>query len=407
MSDLGAVLDVAIGLVFLYLMTSLFVTIVQEGIASFWRLRAKNLYDAIANLVDDPALDKHPEYRDLVANFYRHPLMESLYKNNSRGDAKKRVDVRNDLPLPSYVPSRIFAIALLDVLRGKDATKSTGIDSILGNAEQTIARLPEGRLKATLTLLVGDSTSAGRAVNQKAHFVSERIEGWFNDSMSRASGWYKRKAQTISLLIGFAVTVLINANTFRIAGELWHNSALRAQVAATATAYYKDQTANAAASDDVTPAAKWRDQMEALNNSSLPIGWTPEVTDSLPGFAEPPRKRNAATSTTARDVVEGKGSTATAASPPAKWTAWTIFTGWAALLFGWTVTAFAASLGAAFWFDVLGKALQIRGSGPQIRAVGSAGSAPRTPIAVAAVAIEEEGVDESAKVLAATSQRGG
>ncbi|HKY41193.1 MAG TPA: hypothetical protein VJN18_34905 [Polyangiaceae bacterium] len=33
---------------------------------------------------------------------------------------------------------------------------------------------------------------------------------------------------------------------------------------------------------------------------------------------------------------------------------------------GWILTALAVSLGSNFWFDVLGKALQLRGSGPKV-----------------------------------------
>ena len=38
------------------------------------------------------------------------------------------------------------------------------------------------------------------------------------------------------------------------------------------------------------------------------------------------------------------------------------------LALGWLLTALALSLGAAFWFDVLSKALQVRGSGPKVSA---------------------------------------
>lgn len=36
------------------------------------------------------------------------------------------------------------------------------------------------------------------------------------------------------------------------------------------------------------------------------------------------------------------------------------------LVVGWILTALAVSLGSNFWFDVLGKALQLRGSGPKV-----------------------------------------
>jgi hypothetical protein len=367
MSDLGAVLDVAIGLVFLYLMTSLLVTIVQEGIASTLHLRAKNLYDAIENLLSDPALAKQPEYKDLVVDLYRHPLMQSLYRRTPIADKASATTFAKVASLPSYIPSRTFAVALLDVLRGKVATEAAGIDQVLAGARQTVEKLPAGHLKTTLTLFVADADPLRESVNQRAQQVGERVEGWFNDAMSRASGWYKRQAQRMSLGIGLAITILINANTFHVAGQLWSDNALRAQVSATAAAYYKEQTderdrapAGVAKEGQAgAVAAQWNDQMKRLQASSLPIGWSANFASMLP--------RNLA--------------------------------GWVALLFGWLVTGLAASLGAAFWFDVLGRALQIRGSGPK-----TAHTAPlRRQETVAVAAAGEQGEKATSATVAVSS----
>src|SRR5690348_7131358 len=112
-----AVLDVAIGLMFMFVMLSLLVTTVQESVASALRLRATNLYAALANLLADPQLARHPEYEQLVDDLYRHPLIKSLYRRSPASELAKRFDWRS--PQPSYIPARTFAIALLDVLRGK------------------------------------------------------------------------------------------------------------------------------------------------------------------------------------------------------------------------------------------------------------------------------------------------
>ena len=372
MSDLGAVLDVSIGLIFLYMMTSLLVTIVQEGVATMMQLRARNLFDAIENLIDDPALQEQPAYKELVVDLYRHPLMQSLYRHDRPADKSSPAEFMRTAALPSYIPSRTFAIALLDVLRGKHATEATGISHVLADAGEAISKLPDSKLKKTLTLLVADGESLGVTVDQKAQAVSERVESWFNDAMSRASGWYKRKAQRMSLLIGLAIVVLINASTFNVAGELWRNNALRAQVSATAAAYYKEQAdgrereAGGGVKDGGQTsqvAARWNEQMNRLEASSLPIGWPSDFTSALP-----------------KSVV-----------------------GWIALLFGWLVTGLAASLGAAFWFDVLGRALQIRGSGPRV--TEAAPVRKRETVAVATVAEQRE-TATSATVAVSSTGRG-
>ena len=378
MSELGAVLDVAIGLIFLYMMTSLLVTIVQEGIATMVHLRAKNLFAAIENLIDDPELAKHPEYKDLVVDLYEHPLMASLYRRalpKGRGSAR---ELLRRSPLPSYIPSRTFAIAILDVLRGKNATEATGINNVLAGAQSTIAKLPESQLKRTLTLLIADGESFGANLDHRANAVSDRLEGWFNDAMSRAAGWYKRQAQKISLTLGFVIAVLLNASTFNVAERLWRDEALRAQVSATAAAYYKEQSdprpsdpGAAQGANEASVATRWNRQMQRLDESTLPIGWPMDVASSLPQNAR----------------------------------------GWLALVFGWLITGLAASLGAVFWFDVLGRALQIRGTGSRIaeRPTTSQtrdGTADAPPIAIAAATTQRGGDATSATIAVAQGERG-
>ncbi|HMI87275.1 MAG TPA: hypothetical protein VK550_24465, partial [Polyangiaceae bacterium] len=332
-----------------------------------------NLYAAIENLLGDPVLAKHPDYKNLVVEVYRHPLMQSLYRRTPLADKAAAVNFSKVASLPSYIPSRVFTVALLDVLRAKTASEATGMDQVLAGAQQAVERLPAGHLKTTLTLFVADADLRRESVNQRAQAVAERVEGWFNDSMSRASGWYKRQAQTMSLVIGLFLTVLINCNTFNVAERLWRDNALRAQVSATAAVYYKEQTDGndrAPAGGGVkdtnqggSVATQWNEQMKRLQASSLPIGWSADVTSMLPSN----------------------------------------LAGWVALLFGWLVTGLAASLGAAFWFDVLGKVLQIRGSGP--KATDTAPGRNRETVAVAAAA--EQGETATSATVAVSSGGGG
>src|SRR3954465_6197440 len=62
----SALLDVAIGLVFMYLGLSLMCTTLNEIIATFTRLRARNLSKTVTELIDDP---------DVRAAFYNHGLI--------------------------------------------------------------------------------------------------------------------------------------------------------------------------------------------------------------------------------------------------------------------------------------------------------------------------------------------
>ena len=138
--------------------------------------------------------------------------------------------------------------------------------------------------------------------------LRDRLAGWFDEGMTRISGWYKRRATLIIFVIAALVTLATNASSVHIAEELWRNAALREAVAVQATA--------AAALDGSSEI----DAARALQ--TLPIGW--------------------------HDVPADLG-------------------GWVKTVAGWLITIAAVSLGAPFWFDLLGKVTNLRGAGGNVR----------------------------------------
>jgi len=89
-------LEVAIGVVFVYLSLSLVCTAANELIASLMTWRARNLATGIRNLLN------YQNNAELLKGIYNHALIQSLYRNSKK--------------LPSYIPSRTFALALLDMV---------------------------------------------------------------------------------------------------------------------------------------------------------------------------------------------------------------------------------------------------------------------------------------------------
>lgn len=345
-------LDVAIGVVFLYLLLALIVTTVQELIASFFRLRAKHLYDAVAGMLegtDGPNTAARP-----LRQLFEHPLIRNLANEALRLDAKGRPSLRG-IGLPSYIPSQTFALALIDVLRGKqDVTTALGASQVLAEAASTIDALPKGsQARKALALLLNDAKALGGNVDEQAKLVSRRIETWFNDRMARASGWYKRKAQVWSLAIALGVTLAANADTIHVVNRLWSDAALRAAVVASAQKFAAVPPASAAASDSIAEARSLTDlalqQTRELESSYLPVGWKWELKSA--SFLPCVR-------------LDTPSAEAGAKQPIGCWApSWRDY---GLLAIGWLITALAVSLGAAFWFDILSKALQLRGSGPRV-----------------------------------------
>src|SRR5438128_2428057 len=105
------ILEVAIGIIFIYLLLSLICTAINEGIASISNKRGKNLFDGIQNLLNDPS------FTGLAQKIYSHGLVDTI--------SKEAFDASKPNRLPSYIPSNTFALALLDILHLQGVSRSS------------------------------------------------------------------------------------------------------------------------------------------------------------------------------------------------------------------------------------------------------------------------------------------
>lgn len=340
------IVDVAIGVSFLYLLLSLLVTTGQELLASVMRTRAKTLYASIADMLGGPGLAKE---------LYEHPLLRNL---------SDRVPRLNHLGmpgwvgrgLPSYIPAKTFALALIDVLRSKEtASQALGISNVLSRADEVAAQLPDAHpLKRTLNLLLGDLKTLSDATDERATAASERLENWFNERMARTSGWYKRNARAWSLGLAFGVAVTANADSIYYVQRLWDDGQLRSAVVASASTYYDTHpaTENKLDGSEATVsenAARLRAEVVELRELNLPLGW--QFTNGA---------------LCARKLPADKASPTKGGTPPESgcWKPTPCERG--LLGVGWMITALAISLGSGFWFQLLGNILQLRSTGPRI-----------------------------------------
>src|SRR5665213_3423729 len=77
----STVLDITIGLVFVYLLYSLLATTINEGIASFLGLRAAQLGQAIERMLND---NGSVNGSTLAKDFYEAPLIKYLAKYSEK-----------------------------------------------------------------------------------------------------------------------------------------------------------------------------------------------------------------------------------------------------------------------------------------------------------------------------------
>src|SRR5215208_6420375 len=118
--------DVAIGLIFVYIVLALVCSVLNETIATATGLRARFLETGLVNLLSGAASDTAAG-RATARDFYRHPLVQGLIKpgraphvdDESEDDepVRRLRGVIRKPPYPSYIPSRTFVIAITDIAR--------------------------------------------------------------------------------------------------------------------------------------------------------------------------------------------------------------------------------------------------------------------------------------------------
>lgn len=301
-------IDVAIGLAFLYLLLALAVTTTQELIATYANWRAKDLYAAIESMLEGAQAGGNSP---LVAKLFAHPLLKNL--RNDPASTKPGAG-------PSYIPSLTFAAALLDVLQAKrKASEAAGAVDVILEAEKLVGEIAVVQVREPLLALVRTARTKADAVDNEVVVVATAIETWFNDRMARASGWYKRKAQLIGGVLSLLVVGAFNADSIAVGSTLWRDTTLREAIVVEAKAYHE---ANAPKPGSPTRQDRTdADPIKQLEAATLPLGWDRAPT----GFCE-----------------------------------------YASKAAGLLLSALAVSLGGSFWFNLLGRLLQLRGTGPRI-----------------------------------------
>ena len=306
----SVVLEIAIGIIFINILVSTICSTIREGIEALLKSRAAYLEHSIRELLHDI------KGTGIAKSFYNHPLINSLFSENyTPGDSTGSPNLlARGGNLPSYIPSNNFAIVLMDIAaRGADtdAVSSDPASPVISLATIRKNMLNIGNEYVQRALLTSIDTAQGDL--DKAQ---KNIEAWFNGSMDRVSGWYKRSTYWIIFWIALFVSVGLNINTITIADYLYRNDAVR-------TAMVK--RAEAISGDSSFSKKNYEEAKKELEKLNLPIGWNAGW-----GAVEP-----------------GKPGI----------TAWNDIFG---PVIGWLLTALAATLGAPFWFDLLNKVMVIR-----------------------------------------------
>jgi hypothetical protein len=294
-------LDVAIGMVLVFLLLSFVASAVREGIETILRERSTFLRRGVCELLHDESL---------AAAMYNHPQVSALYRGDYATAIKKK-------ELPSYIPSRNFALALLDIaVRGRDPQSVTeaspGSATLsLPSVRQNVHRI--GSPSVQRVVLSAIDLSGGDFAKAQAS-----IETWFDSAMDRVSGWYKHRTQRILIVIGIVVAAIANVDTIRVAHSFYNDPGQRQLAIAMAGSLVKEPAPGTAGASTTAGQARAdslaNDALRRIDALKLPVGWPDAAINRE----------------------------------------------WYMRILGWLITGFAISFGAPFWFALLNRMMVVR-----------------------------------------------
>lgn len=198
---------------------------------------------------------------------------------------------------PSYISSEQFSTGVLHLL-GAAGEIPTAASSLRIAAQN----MPDSPFKKVVTSMFRE----GEDDLQK---VETRLQRWFDQSMDRVSGIYKRWSQYISLFLGVLLAFVFQVDAIRIAKGLWNEPDCCGAIttAASASAKSENSALHGLSQFDLTPIWDNWSKLHLVPNNAETIS----------------------------------------------------------LYVGCAITAVAVSLGAPFWFDTLQTFVSLRGTGPE------------------------------------------
>ena len=314
------ILDVAIGLIMMFLLVSLIASSIKEAFETVLNHRAKDLEAGLREMLGDVRCE------NIVPALYRHPLIDGLFKG--------KYVVGKTRNLPSYLPSRTFALALVDlVAQGKAANPlpnpanpetAFGSEPTLEMFRNNVSSLPLGsNLRGALMPLMA---VAGNDGSRLLH----EIERWYDGAMDRVSGWYKKRTQIMLAGIGISLAIAMNIDTVAIVRYLNTSQTARQVLISQVEHYRAEHTKTKLGNDDPSELIDPMGWLE--RQGGVPLGWLFHPLPHQTGFDFEHDWRHAPNNLSA----------------------------WLFKIAGVLLTGFAVTLGAPFWFDVLNRFMVVR-----------------------------------------------
>jgi hypothetical protein len=315
---MNTLLESVLSLTYLYVLVSLLVSFLSETWNSFLRSRELTLKDSIDRLLNDP---QNKNYGVLL---YEHPLVNKLRKNEKR--------------FPRYIGSRTFSKALVEVVKSEVETpvlhRTTSGEfieepiSFGGDFEafkEGVKSMSRSELRRQLEAFISDCEGS-------IEKVRANIEEWFDEYQSSVSLRYQRRTKKSVFVIALLTVLVLNFDSIYIFKEVQRNEVLRLSLVSAGEGLVENNQGGASDIDRKELNTKLKEYV-------FPLGWLEfnedSATEGMSGYIR-------------RNFREKNQSV------------------WVTIL-GWLISTIALSFGAPFWFDILKRLVNVRGSAENSR----------------------------------------
>ncbi|MGQ9907276.1 MAG: hypothetical protein ACUVS2_00435 [Candidatus Flexifilum sp.] len=283
----SAIVEVIIGLIFVFSLASVIVTQINGVITSIFNTRARHLKAGIEDMLTDPVVR---------TKFLAHPLIRMISPEitpDQRLSAQAAESAASSEPQRvTSIPPALFSQALIDVI------SATASIVLYAGLQEVIERDLDGGEKAQMRELLRRLQAGGIGIQEFRNAINDidnarkrlnlvqalgrveamrndlqsnnesskliplmeglryienqffrkgmetllapartlpeasaKIEFWFSARMEQLSQQYRRKMAQLSLAVGLVLTMIFNIDALYIARTLWDDPALRAAVA--------------------------------------------------------------------------------------------------------------------------------------------------------------------------------
>lgn len=335
------IIDLVIGLIFIYFLLSIINNSLIELVASATRLKAFYLKlwlrETFSNVIRNGQYKGQTFYNVII----NHAILNNLSeKNNST----------------NYISPSDFSTAVIEIITSDQHQIPDNILNIETSVRGTT--IVDDSIKSIFLMYCAN---ARQIANKPGSDVTEidsfkaQIEGWFKNAMDRVSGVFRKKTLLFTVIFATFISIGLNIDSVVLMKYLYSNPQARQQLAANAAktgsnpafaVKYKNKT-NSPLADTLLSMTYTLDSLKTdyinkqadilsaysdINALSLPIGWNANEYKIFLHQNNYPDDRNAR----AKFVLSK--------------------------FIGFLITILAMCLGAPFWFGLLSQIADVRSS---------------------------------------------